>query len=313
MSAHFIWNEKYRPSNVDSCVLPQSIKTIFKTFVEHNNIPNLLLCGSSGIGKTTIAKAVLEEMDCDYIVINGSLNRNIDTVRNEIMEFASSVSIFKTGRKYVLIDEADGLNPQSTQPSLRNFMEEYAKNCGFILTCNNKNKIIEALQSRCSIVDFKIDSAEKAPMMVEFYKRVQYILKQENITYDKKVIGEYIKAHFPDMRRVINELQYHSTSGVIDTNILLNMEDENFSNLVDILKKRKFNDMKKWVAENVDIDFHVISRKIFDRSDTILTGQSLATIILLINEYQYKSAFVADQEINTNAFLTEFMTQAEWK
>lgn len=306
-----LWVEKYRPRKIADCILSADLKTTFQQFVDNKHVPNLLLTGGAGVGKTTVAKAMLEELGCDYIVINGSMNGNIDTLRNEIMQFASSVS-FTGGRKYVILDEADYLNANSTQPALRNFMEEYSKNCGFILTCNFKNRIIEPLHSRCSVVEFKIAKSDLAKLAGQFFKRVEYILNAEGVTYDKAVVAEVVKKHIPDWRRVLNELQRYAATGKIDSGILANLGDENFKKLIEHLKARNFQEVRKWVAENSDSDVAVF-RKIYDTAHDYLKPTSIANVVLLIADYQYKAAFVADQEINLAAFLTTLMVEAEWQ
>jgi DNA polymerase III delta prime subunit len=311
MKDDFLWVEKYRPHKIEDCILPESLKTTFSEFVKQGNIPNLLLTGSQGTGKTTVARAMCEELGLDYIEINGSMNGGIDTLRTEIKNFASTISFTGT-RKMVILDEADYLNAQSTQPALRNFMEEFSKNCGFILTCNFKNRIIEPLHSRCSIIEFKIPSSQKPKLASQFHKRACGILEQEGIEFDKAVVAEVVTKHFPDWRRVLNELQRYSVTGKIDSGILSNLGEENFKSLIDLLKNKRFNDMRKWVAENLDTEPTAFFRKFYDLSSTYMKPNSIPQLILLLGRYQYQSAFVADQEINTVAFLTEVMVDAEW-
>jgi DNA polymerase III delta prime subunit len=311
MKDDFLWVEKYRPHKIEDCILPESLKATFSEFVKQGNIPNLLLTGSQGTGKTTVARAMCEELGLDYIEINGSMNGGIDTLRTEIKNFASTISFTGT-RKMVILDEADYLNAQSTQPALRNFMEEFSKNCGFILTCNFKNRIIEPLHSRCSIIEFKIPSSQKPKLASQFHKRACGILEQEGIEFDKAVVAEVVTKHFPDWRRVLNELQRYSVTGKIDSGILSNLGEENFKGLVDLLKNKRFNDMRKWVAENLDTEPTAFFRKFYDLSSTYMKPNSIPQLVLLLGRYQYQSAFVADQEINTVAFLTEVMVDAEW-
>lgn len=308
----FLYVEKYRPKKIEDCVLPNSIKSVFKQFVDNKEVPNLLLCGTAGTGKTTAAKAMLEEIGCDYIVINGSMNGNIDTLRTDIKNFASTVS-FTNSRKYVILDEADYLNPNSTQPALRNFMEEYSKNCGFILTCNFKNRIIEPLHSRCSVIEFKITNSDKPKIASCFYKRVCTILKTENIEFDEKVIAEVITKHFPDFRRVLNELQRYSAVGKIDTGILANQFDSNIKTLLNHMKKKSFKDVRIWVSENSDMDSSEFFRAIYDNANEMVKPQSVPQLIVTLADYQYKNAFVADQEINIMACLIEIMSEADFK
>lgn len=307
-----IWVEKYRPKTVSDTILPEETKAAFLQFVEQKHVPNLLLCGRAGTGKTTAAKAMLNELDCDYIVINGSLNGNIDTLRNEIKTFASSVSL-SGGRKYVILDEADYLNPNSTQPALRNFMEEYSKNCGFILTCNFKNRIIEPLHSRCSVVDFKIPKQEKQKLATQFLSRVVNILTNENVEFDKKVVAEVISKYFPDFRRTLNELQRYAATGKIDTGILTNIREETLKELMSHLREKSFTNVRKWVGENSDVDSASFFRMLYDTASEYLKPSSIPQLVLIIAEYQYKAAFVADQEINLTACLTEIMVEAEFK
>ena len=309
----FLWVEKYRPKTVADTVLPAELKKTFQQFVENKNVPNLLLTGSAGVGKTTIAKAMLEELGADYIVINGSdEGRLIDTLRTKIKNFASSMSL-SGGRKYVILDEADYINADSVQPALRNFMEEYSSNCGFILTCNFVNKIIAPLHSRCSVIEFKISNKEKPKMASEFYHRVCMILDFENVVYEDKVIAEVITKHFPDNRRILNELQRYSATGKIDAGILTNSSDDNFKVLMDALKKKEFSTARKWVGQNIDGDVTPFFRKLYDTIYDHAEPSSIPQIVVTLADYQHKSAFAADQEINTMALLTEIMVDTEWK
>ena len=311
LNEQFLWVEKYRPKKIEDTILPAELKATFQQFVDQKNIPNLILSGSAGVGKTTVARAMLEELECDYIVINGSMNGNIDTLRNEIKSFASSVSM-TGGRKYVIIDEADYLNGNSTQPALRNFMEEYSKNCGFILTCNYKNRIIEPLHSRCSVVDFKITKKELPELAKQFMKRLCHILETENVTYEKPVLVELIKKHFPDWRRVINELQRYSATGAVDSGILVNMQEVSLKELVQFLKEKDFTNTRKWVAANMDGDISTLYRKIYDQASQYITKETIPLAVLLVGKYQYQHAFVADAEINMVCFLTELMMEASF-
>ena len=312
MLQEFLWTEKHRPKTVEDTILPTDLKATFKKFVKDKNIPNLILSGSAGIGKTTIAKAMLEELGCNYIIINGSMNGNIDTLRYEIKNFASTVS-FTGDRKYVILDEADYLNPQSTQPALRNFMEEFSANCGFILTCNFLNRIIEPLHSRCSVIYFKIDAKNKPKLASQFMKRVITILQTENVEFEEKVVAELIMKFFPDWRRVLNELQRFSAMGKIDSNILASVSDESIKTLIGTIKDKDFKAMRKWVSDNLDNEPSIIFRKIYDGCFDAFEISSVPELIILLGEYQYKSAFVVDQEINFVAFLTEVMASCQVK
>lgn len=313
MREEFLFVEKYRPKTIADTILPKQLKATFQKFVDDNNIPNLLLTGRAGVGKTTVARAMLDQLDCDHIVINGSLHGNIDTLRNDILSFVSTVS-FSGGRKYVILDEADYLNPNSTQPALRNFMEEYSKNCGFILTCNFKNKLIEPLLSRCSVIEFRIPNEEKPNLALQFFKRICVILNKENIKYVDKVVAEVVQKFFPDFRRTLNELQRYAATGAIDSGILSNFTDETFKTLIDFMKRKDFTSVRKWVGENNDIDPVVLFRKLYDNASTMLANNaSVAQMVIIIANYQYKSAFVADHEINTTACIAELMVNMEWK
>jgi DNA polymerase III delta prime subunit len=312
MREEFLWVEKYRPHKIADCVLPENLKTTFQQFVNDGNIPNLLLSGTAGVGKTTVARAMLDEIDADYIIINGSMNGNIDTLRNDIRNFAATVS-FGGGRKYVILDESDYLNANSTQPALRNFMEEFSSNCGFILTCNFVNRIIDPLHSRCSVIEFKIGNKEKATLAKEFLSRACGILDQENVTYDKKVLAEVIMKHFPDWRRVLNELQRYAATGSIDSGILSSVENVEIKELVKYLKAREFENMRKWVGLNASMDVNVLFRRLYDAASAILKPESIPALVLALADYQYKAAFVVDQEINMSACMTQIMMDCEFK
>lgn len=308
---HLLWVEKYRPKTIEDCILPDAIKSTFQEYVNRKEIPNLLLAGTAGVGKTTIAKALCNEVGCDYIVINGSDESGIDVLRNKIKNYASSVSL-AGGRKVVIIDEADYLNPNSTQPALRGAIEEFSSNCSFIFTCNFKNRIIDPIHSRCSVVDFKINGS-KAKMAAAFFKRCEWILEQEGITYDKEVVAAVITKHFPDNRRVLNELQRYSVSGTIDKGILSNVADIQLGALVTALKEKDFASTRKWVTNNLDNDPVKIYRKLYDTLYEVLKPQSVPQLVLILAKYQYQAAFVADHEINMVACLTEIMVDCEFK
>lgn len=311
MREHFLWVESYRPHKIAHTILPASLQTTFQQFVNDDNIPNLLLTGRAGVGKTTVARAMLEEIGADYIVINGSMHGNIDTLRTDILSFASTVS-FAGGRKYVILDEADYLNPNSTQPALRNFMEQYSKNCGFILTCNFKNKLIDPLISRCSVVDFTIPKEEKPQLAAKFYRRVVEILKKENVEYVPQAVASVVEKYFPDWRRTLNELQRYSATGRIDAGILTNLSEESFLNLVGYLKNKEFSNVRKWVGENADMDSAVLFRKFYDAAHEHMDSPSVAQMVLIIAKYQYQAAFVADPEINLAACMTEIMVECNF-
>jgi len=312
MNTDFLWVEHYRPQTIDDCILPASLKTLFQSFIEKGEISNMLFSGTPGVGKTTVAKALCEQMNCDWIMINGSEEGGIDVLRNKIKNFASTVSL-SGGKKVVILDEADYLNPQSTQPALRGFVEEFHKNCRFILTCNFKNRIIEPLHSRFSNIEFRINNKDKPKLASQLMDRAVYILKEQKIEYEDKALVGLITKHFPDFRKLINELQRYSVSGAIDAGVLVNISDENLKSLTGHLKAKEFGDMRKWVVNNLDNDPVKIFRKIYDSLNTTLQPETIPHAILIIADYQYKSAFVADQEINLVACLTELMSQVKFK
>ena len=307
---HLLWTEKYRPQTVEDCVLPDRLKKPFQEYVNQKEIPNLLLSGGAGVGKTTVAKAMCNEIGCDFMVINGSDESGIDTFRTKIKNYASSMSL-SGGRKVIIIDEADYLNPNSTQPALRNAIEEFASNCSFIFTCNYKNRIIDPLHSRCAVIDFSLKNGEKAKMASAFFKRIQTILQSESIDADEKVLAELIKKHFPDFRRVLNELQRYSQFGAIDAGILSQIADVSIGELAKHIAAKDFGSIRKWVATH-EIDNTTLFRKLYDTLYDMLKPQSVPQAVLILADYQYKAAFVADQEINTVACLTELMVNCEF-
>ena len=307
---HLLWTEKYRPQTVDDCILPDRLKQPFQEYVNQKQIPNLLLAGGAGVGKTTIAKAMCNEIGCDFMVINGSDESGIDTFRTKIKNYASSMSL-TGGRKVIIIDEADYLNPNSTQPALRNAIEEFASNCSFIFTCNYKNRIIEPLHSRCAVIDFGLKNGEKAKMASAFFKRTQSILQSEKIDADEKVLAELVKKHFPDFRRVLNELQRYSQFGKIDTGILVQIADISIDELSKHIVAKDFGAIRKWVSSH-EIDNTSLFRKLYDTLSDTLKPSSVPQAVVILADYQYKSAFVADQEINTVACLTELMVNCEF-
>jgi DNA polymerase III delta prime subunit len=308
---HMLWVEKYRPQKVEDCVLPDNIKATFQEYVNRKEIPNLLLSGTAGVGKTTIAKALCNEVGCDFIVINGSDESGIDVLRNKIKNYASSVSL-SGGRKVIIIDEADYLNPHSTQPGLRGAIEEFASNCSFIFTCNFKNRIIDPIHSRCTVIDFKVNG-NKAKLASQFFKRVEWILTEENIDYEKEVVAAIITKHFPDNRRILNELQRYSVSGRIDKGILSSVTDVQVNELIKALKDKDFGSARKWTTNNLDNDPSRIFRKLYDSLYEVLKANSVPQLVLILAKYQYQAAFVADHEINMVACLTEIMADCEFK
>lgn len=308
----FLWVEKYRPRKLDDCILPSSMKTTFKEFIDSGQIPNMLLSGSAGVGKTTVARALCEQLGSDYIIINGSEESGIDVLRTKIKNFASSVSL-NDKPKVVILDEADYLNPNSTQPALRGFIEEFSKNCRFIFTCNFKNRIIAPLHSRTTVIEFKIAKADKPKIAAGFYKRVVDILNTESVKFDPKVVAKVVEKHFPDYRRTLNELQRYSVSGVIDEGILTTIGETNVKNLITSLKDKDFKKMRQWVGENSDTDSTTLFRLVYDSAYEYLDGGSVPELVVILAEYQYRAAFVADQEINLVACLTDVMLRCQFK
>jgi DNA polymerase III delta prime subunit len=306
----FLWVERYRPRTIEDCILPDDQRAVFAQFLEKNEIPNMLLCGGAGMGKTTVARALCEQLGSDYIVINGSEESGIDVLRTKIRNFASAVS-FSGNTKVVILDEADYLNPNSTQPALRAFIEEFSKSCRFIFTCNFKNRIIAPLHSRTTVIEFKQARADKPKIAAQFHRRAMEILKAENIEADAKSVARLIERFFPDYRRILNELQRYSSSGVIDEGVLVNLSEVNLKELVEALKEKDFKKMRTWVVNNQDSDPQTVFRRLYEQlTDHV---KQVPQLILLLADYQYKSAFVADQEINLVACLTEIMAACEFK
>ena len=308
----FLWVEKYRPSDVQSCVLPKQLKKTLLEFVAAGELPNVTFSGGPGVGKTTAAKALLDELGLTYMMVNGSEESGIDVLRTKIKNFASTVSLHG-GRKYLILDEADYLNPQSTQPALRGFIEEFSANCGFILTCNYVNRIIPALISRCPTYDFSIPKDEKQELAGEFFKHSLEILKEENVNFEPKAVAALVQKHFPDWRRVLNELQRYSVSGNIDAGILVNIQSDNIKELMGHMKRKEFTDVRKWVVNNLDNDPVRLFRSLYDSLYDCMDGSTIPHVVVILGEYQYKAAFVADQEINTLACLTEIMARGKFK
>jgi DNA polymerase III delta prime subunit len=311
MNEHMLWVEKYRPKTIEECILPDALKKTFQDFVNQKKIPNLLLSGTAGVGKTTVARALCEEIGCDYIIINGSDESGIDVLRNKIKNYASSMSL-SGGRKVVILDEADYLNPNSTQPALRGAIEEFASNCSFIFTCNYKNRIIDPIHSRCTVIDFKANGS-KAKMAAQFFKRVENILQTEDITYEKEVVASVITKHFPDNRRILNELQRYAAGGTIDKGILASVSEIRITELITALKDKDFASCRKWVTNNLDNDPTRIFRNIYDGLYGVLEANSVPQMVVILAKYQYQAAFVADHEINLIACLTEIMVECQFK
>ena len=310
-AGQFLWVEKYRPSRIEDCILPEQVKEQFQQFISKGEVPNLLLSGSAGTGKTTIARALCNELGCDYIVINGSdEGRQIDTLRTKIKQFASAVS-FEGKTKVVILDEADYMNRDSVQPALRAFIETFSENCRFIFTCNYANRLIEPLHSRTTVIDFKLAPSDRPVLASKFLKRMEYILGTEGVDFSQRVLAELLNKHFPDYRRVINELQRYSVGGKIDEGILSNFQEINAKALVESLREKDWKKMRQWIANNVDTDPQAIFRQIYDILLPEVKG--IPHLVLLIANYQYKAAFVADQEINLTACLTEIMANVEFK
>ena len=311
MSSEFLWVEKYRPQKVSDTILPESLKQTFQKIIDGKELPNMLFTGTAGLGKTTVARALCNELGCDYILINGSEEGNIDRLRTKIKQFASSVSL-QGGFKVVILDEADYLNPQSTQPALRGFIEEFSNNCRFILTCNFKNRIIEPLHSRCGVYEFNTSKKSMAELCQSFMARCKTILDNEKIEHDDKALAELIIKFAPDWRRVLNELQRYSINGRIDSGIINNLQDKNFDDLFSHLKNKNFKSMRSWVVNNIDTDASAIFRAIYDRMSDKVAPQSIPQLVLLLADYQYKNAFVADHELNVVACLTEVMSDVQF-
>ena len=308
----FLWVEKYRPQKIEETILHSHIKATFEQIVNGGELHNMLLTGTAGVGKTTVAKALCNELDLDYLIINGSEEGNIDTLRNKIKQFASTVSL-SGGYKVVILDEADYLNPQSTQPALRGFIEEFSANCRFILTCNFKNRIIQPLHSRCTVIEFNIAKKDMPVLCNQFHNRVKTILGLEKVDHDPKIVAELIMKHQPDWRRVINELQRYGSGGIIDSGILVNLADDSIDDLIKFLKLKDFRKMRQWVADNMDSEPAAIFRKLYDTMYEYVDGKSIPQLVLILADYQYKNSFVADHELNLVACLTEIMANAEFK
>jgi len=308
----FLWVEKWRPQIIEDCVLPEFLKNTFNEIIKGGELPNMMFTGTAGNGKTTVARALCNELELDHIVINGSEDGNIDTLRGKIKQFASTVSLLG-GYKVVILDEADYLNPQSTQPALRGFIEEFSSNCRFILTCNFKNRIIEPLHSRCSVYDFNVSKGQiQNHLKADFLKRIWHILEQENVTYDNHVLMELIVKYFPDFRRIINECQRYGMSGTIDAGILVTISEENVKQLMTYLKEKDFKGMRKWVTDNMDVESAKLFRMIYDNMKTYVDPHSIPPLVIILADYSYKDSFMADHELNVVACLTEIMSQVKF-
>lgn len=307
-----LWVEKYRPRKIDDCILPDALRNTFNKIVQTGEMQNLILCGGPGCGKTTVARALCEQLGLDYIFLNASENGNIDTLRTTVRNFASAVSLSGKG-KVVILDEADYLNPQSTQPALRGFIEEFSSNCRFVLTCNFKNRIIEPLHSRCSIVEFVVPNKQKPALASSMMQRISSILDGEKVAYDRKVVAEVVMQFFPDFRRTINELQRYSATGKIDVGMLSTLRDGEFDALFESMKSKNFTDVRKWVAANTDADHSQIFRKIYDQLVDRIDKSSIPSVVLILAEYQYRMSFSADHEICMAACMAEIMMNAQFK
>lgn len=313
---HVMWSEKYRPRTIEDCILPEAPKNMMRQYVKDGQVTNnLLLSGLSGTGKTTLARAVMAEINGDYLFINASLDRNIDMLKNQVIEFASKVSMFGSNRKYVILDEADSLNPTSTQPALKAAMEELSSNCGFIFTCNHRNKIIAPLQGRCALIEFQMPKGEeKKSLITQVFKRFRQVLQQEGVTYDDKVLMQHISRFFPDIRKTLNELQaYSNVNGSIDVGILNSVSDGSINELLKFLRDKKFTDMRKWVGEHTDVSFEEASSYLLKSADEHVEPSSIPQLILHLNKYDFQNAFVVSKEINLMTMLTEIMRDVTFK
>jgi DNA polymerase III delta prime subunit len=311
MSNDFLWVEKYRPKTIGETILPSDLKATFQKIVETGEVPNMLFTGSAGLGKTTVAKALCNELGLDYILVNGSEEGNIETLRGKIKQFASSISL-QGGYKVVILDEADYLNPQSTQPALRGFIEEFSNNCRFILTCNFKNRIIEPLHSRCGVYEFNTSKKDMAALAGNFMDRLKKILEIESVEYNEKDAADIILKYAPDWRRILNEAQRHGNSGILTTNSRLDGSGNQYDVLMTYLKGKDFKKMRSWVVNNIDVDASAIFRGIYDNMANTVSPQSIPQLVLILADYQYKNAFVADHELNVVACMTEVMANVEF-